>query len=171
MLLLVGPVDLVVGAVGLDGALLEVAALGLHRPEAAHVELPEVHAGIALDDPVGERLAGAARGGDAGGEAAGEVEIVELGRAAHDRLAVGGDRDRPVDDGLDAGLVEHRQAVGGEAGEERQPVVVGVEQLAAEIERRQAAPAAARAVLPAADGEAAGIGLEVEVVVRDRAAS
>ena len=39
VLLLVGPVDLVVGAIGLDGAFLEIAPLRLHRAEAAHVEL------------------------------------------------------------------------------------------------------------------------------------
>ena len=52
MHLLGGPMDLVVGAIGLDRALLEPAALRLRRAEAADVELPEVHAGIAVDDPV-----------------------------------------------------------------------------------------------------------------------
>ena len=59
------------------------------------------------------RFAGAARGGDARGEAAGDEEIVELRREAHDRLAVGGDGDGAVDERLDADLVQDRQALGG----------------------------------------------------------
>ena len=109
--------------------------------------------GIAMDDPVRHGLASAARCGDAGGEAAGDVEIVELRREPHDRLAIGRHRNRAVDDGLDADLVEHRQAFRGRQREKLEAVHVRREQLAAEIERRHAAPAAACTVLPAADGE------------------
>ena len=42
----------------------------------------------------------------------------------------------------------------------------GREELAGEIERRPATPAALGAVLPAADGEGADIGLQVEILVR-----
>ena len=122
-------------------------------------------AGIAVDDPVGQRLAGAAGGGDAGGEAAGDVEIVEFRREADDRLAVGGDRDRPVDDRLDADLVEERQPLRRRQREEFEPIHVGREKLAGEVEGRPPAPAALGAVLPAADGEGADIGLEVEILV------
>ena len=163
--LLARPVDLVVGAIGFDRPGLEVAALGVQRAEAAGVERPQVHAGIAVQDPVGHGFAGAAGSGDAGGEAAGEEQVVELRRRPEDRLAVGRDGDRSVDHRLDADVVEHRQPQCGGDREQLEALEIGGEQLAAEFERRQAAPAALGALLPAADGEGAGVGLEIEVVV------
>jgi len=68
---------------------------------------------LALDDPFRHRLAGAAGSGDARGEAAGDIEIVAFRGQAHDRLAIGRDRDRPVDHRADAELVQHRDALGG----------------------------------------------------------
>ena len=44
--------------------------------------------------------------------------------------------------------------------------MLGAKQLAPEVEGRKAAMEALRAILPAADGEGAGIGLQVEIVVR-----
>ncbi len=82
----------------------------MRRAEAAHVERPQVHARIAVDDPVGHHPARAARRRDARREAAAQVEVVELGREADDRLAVGGDRDRAVDHLPDADFVQHRDA-------------------------------------------------------------
>src|SRR5919206_2227691 len=92
------PVQGVVAAVGLDRALGEVAAGGVVRPEAAHVEGPQVVLGLAVEDPLRYGVAGAAARRDARGEAAGDEEVVEPGRRPHDRLAVGRDRDRAVDD-------------------------------------------------------------------------
>jgi len=81
--------DLVVAPVAVDAALGEILRAHVMAAEAAHVEGPQVEPGFTLDDPFRHRLAGAAGGGDARGEAAGDVEIVAFGRQAHDRLAVG----------------------------------------------------------------------------------
>ena len=43
--------------------------------------------GLAMDNPLRDRLAGSARGGDARGEAAGDEEVVQFRRLAEDRLA------------------------------------------------------------------------------------
>jgi ribosome-associated heat shock protein Hsp15 len=55
-------VNFVIRPIGFDGALLEIAPLRLCRPETPHVELPEVHPRIAINDPVRHRLAGAKQG-------------------------------------------------------------------------------------------------------------
>src|SRR5262249_16377630 len=89
--LLVRPVDLVVRAIGLDGALLKPPGLRLRLAEAPDIKLPEVHPRIAIDDPISHRLAGAAGSGDTGRKTAGNVEILQFGRETHDRLAVGRD--------------------------------------------------------------------------------
>ena len=70
-------------------------------------------------DPVRHHEPGAAGGRDAGGEAAGDEEIVDPLRDAHHRLAVGRHRDRAVDHGADADLVQHRHALGRGLGDER----------------------------------------------------
>src|SRR4030095_5210564 len=72
------PMDAVIVAIGLDGPFFEIAAGAVRAAEPAHVEGPKVHAGIAVEDPIRHRFAGAARGGNAGGEAARQEEIVEL---------------------------------------------------------------------------------------------
>ena len=105
------PMDRVIIAIGLDGPFLEIPARAVRGAEPAHVEGPEVHAWIAVEDPIGHRFAGAARGGYAGGESARHEEIVELGRETQDRFAVGRDRNRPVDDRLNADLVEDGQSL------------------------------------------------------------
>src|SRR5262245_35522306 len=105
------PMDTVIVAIGLDGPFLEIPARAVRAAEPTHVEGPEVHARIAVEDPIGHRFAGAARGGDPSGEPARHEEIVELGRETQDRFAVGRDRNRPVDDRLDADLVEDRQSL------------------------------------------------------------
>ena len=145
-----------------------VVRLPKRRTSNGHRSMP----GIAVDDPVRHRQPGAARRRDARGEAAGDVEIVELRREAHDRLAVGRDRDRAVDHGADADLVQHRDALGGRQRERARagPCSAGTARGRNPIgscrraERR-------RARLPAADRERAGLGLEIEDSGRDRAAS
>ncbi len=96
----------------------------------------------------------AARCRDAGREAAGHVEIVELRRQPHHRLAIGRDGDRTIDDGADADVVEDGKPLGGGKGEEREPVHVGGEEFAREFEGRPLFPASRRAIFPAADGKA-----------------
>src|SRR5205823_12541584 len=73
-------------------------------------------------------------------------------------------RDRSVDHRLDADLVEDRDPLGGWKRKELEPLHIGRKELAAKIERRHAAPAAFRSVFPAADGEGAGIGLQIEIL-------
>ena len=114
----------VIAGVAFDRALVHVSLDRMRRAEAAHVEGPQVESGIAVDDPIGHHPARAARCGDAGGEAAAEVEIVELRREADDRLAVGGDRDRPVDHLPDADFAQCGDACGGRPGERRKPIEI-----------------------------------------------
>ena len=159
------PVHLVIGGIGLDGALLEIARLRMHRAEAPHVEGPQVHARIAMQDGVGHGEPRPARSGNASREAAGHVEIVEFGCQPHDRLAIGGHRNGPVDHRLNADLVQNRQALGGRKREKLQPLHVGRKKFAPEIEGRHSAMKAPRALLPAADGKGAGIGLQIEILV------
>ena len=92
-------------------------------------------------------------------------EIVELWRKAEDRFAVGRDRNRPVDDRLDADLVEDWQSLGARQREQFEALHVLGEQFPAELERRARSPAALRSLLPAADRERADIWLEIEVLV------
>ena len=161
-----GPVDLVIGAIGFDGALFQITRLGLHVGEAAHVEGPQVHAGIAMQDEIRHGETRTSRCGDARGEAAGNVEVLVGRRLAHDRFAIRRDGNGAIDDALDPDLVQHRKSGRGGKREELQPLHVGLQQFAPEGQGRQAAVEAFRTILPAANGEAAGIGLEVEIVVR-----
>src|ERR1700736_3211139 len=55
--LLVWIMDVVVGRVDLDSAHQRVIAIPIGRAEAAKVHLPEVEAGLAVDDPLGHRPA------------------------------------------------------------------------------------------------------------------
>src|SRR5262245_65273930 len=64
------PMDTVIVAIGLDGSFLEIPARAVRAAEPAHVEGPEVHAGIAVEYPSGHRVAGAAPGASAGGSTA-----------------------------------------------------------------------------------------------------
>ncbi len=137
----------------------------MRATEPAHVEGPQVHAGIAVEDPIRHRLARAARGGNAGGEAAGHEEIVELWREPQDRFAVGRDRYRSVDDGLDANFVEDRQSLRARQREQLEALHILGEQLPPELEGGTRAPAALRPLLPSPDRESTDIGLEIEILV------
>ena len=99
----------------------------------AHVEGPQVEPRLALDDPSPPSPRRRRPTRDARGEAAGDVDAVAFRRETHDRLAVGRDRDRAVDHGADAELVQDRQALGGRQHELLQPLP-GRQQLAAERE-------------------------------------
>ena len=98
-------------AVELERARAHPADVVVRRAEAADVDRPEVVGRLAARDPLGERLAGAAAGRDAERvEAAADVEALELGRLAEDEVAIGREALRPVDQLLDAGLGERRDA-------------------------------------------------------------
>ena len=134
--------------------------------EAAHVERPQVERGPSLEDPLRHHLARPAAGGDAVEEAGGDEEVVELGRLAHHEVGVGRVRDRAVDQRADAGLLEHRRALGGELGELREAVVVGVEQLPAERCRDVAVDTERdRVGLVPADQQTRPVGLVVDEVI------
>ena len=165
------PRDVVVAAVALDRALVHVLLDRVRRAEAANVERPQVETGIAVDDPVRHHPAGAAGRGDSRRESAAQVEIVELRREADDRLAVGGDRNRTVDQLPDADFVEHRDPRARRFGERREALEVRLQQLGTEIGADAVRAPRRRVVLPAADRERAGLGLQVEACRRDRAAS
>ena len=92
-------------------------------------------------------------------------KFVELRREPHHRLAVGGDRDRSVDQRLDADLVQDRQALRRAEQDRLEALEVLREKLAREVERHALAPAGGRVLLPAADGEGADVGLQVEDAV------
>src|SRR3989442_435257 len=77
--------------------------------------------------------AGAARRRDARGEAAAQIEIVDLRREADDRLAVGGDRNGAADHLPDADLAERRDARGGRFGQRRETLEIRLQQLGTEV--------------------------------------
>ena len=147
------PRDVVVAGVALDRARVHELLDRMRRAEAAHVERPQVHARIAVDDPVGHHPARAAGCGDARREAAAEVEVVELGGEADDRLAVGGDRDRSVDHLPDADLVQRRNPRRRGFGERREALEIRLQQLGPEIRADAAGAPRRRVRLPAADRE------------------
>ena len=70
---------------------------------APRVDLPELVAGLALDDPLGELLAGPACLGDAEAEAHGEEVIGQAAHGTEQGIAVGRIGDGPVHHALDAG--------------------------------------------------------------------
>ncbi len=133
--------------------------------EAADVEGPEVHARVAVENPMRHRLAGAAGCGDARCEAAGDEEILELRREPHHRLAVGGDRDRSVDQRLDADFVQDRQALRRAEEDRLEALEILREKLAREFERHALAPASWCVLFPAADRERADVRLQIEDAV------
>ena len=97
--LAVGPVHLKQQPEALARALGQVASVVLKAAEACDVELGEIDAGLALDDPLGENLAGAGGIEDAlRVEAGGDKKIPQLRRLAHDELVVGGEAFRPVEE-------------------------------------------------------------------------
>ncbi len=166
LVLVARPGDGVVAAVALDRAVVEEPRAGVQRPEPADVERPQVEPGIALDDPVGHRLADAAGGGDPRGEAAGEKEILQPRRRPDDRLAVGRNRDRPVDDRPDAEIAEQRNAPCGGLEHLVQPFEIVAEKLALAFPRD--APLRVDGwgeFLPAADRQRPRFRLDVEAAV------
>ena len=165
VVLLPRPVDGIIAGVGLDRAFVKIGLADVVIAEPADVERPQVHAGLAGDDPFGHQAPGAAGRGDARREAAGDEEVVELGRPAEDRLAVGRDRDRPVDQGAHADPLEHRHAFGGQHRELLEAVEVGGQELAREVAGDARLAERHRIGLPAPDRQAADLGLHVDQVV------
>jgi hypothetical protein len=161
----VGPCHVVIAAVAFHRALVHEALDRVRRAEAAHVERPQIHAWIAIDDPVGHHPARAAGGRDAGGKPAAQVEIVELGGEPDDRLAVGGDRDRAVDQLADPDLVQHRNAHRRGLRERLETVEVRLQEFRTEVGTNAVVPPRRRVRFPSADRERARLRLDVEIVI------
>ncbi len=77
---------------------------------AARIDGHHIDAGFALDDPLRELPARAAGGGDAEAMTFVEPEILRAPSRTHQRAAVRGVRDGPIDDVLDAAVGERRNA-------------------------------------------------------------
>ena len=162
----IGPCDVIVAAITFDGSLVHEAFDRLRCAEAAHVERPQIHARVAVDDPVRHHPARAPRRCDTRGESAAQVEVVERRRQADDGLAVRGDRDRSVDELSNADFVEQRDAHRGCFGNRCEALEVRREELGTEIGANAVVAPRCRVRFPATHGERAGLRLEVEVVIR-----
>ena len=102
------------------------------RPEAARVEREHVDARLALDDPLGELPARAARRRDAEAVALVEPHVRQAPGRTDERAAVRRVRDRPVDDVLDAAVRERGHAPLRALDVRHEPIEVAVEEALAE---------------------------------------
>ena len=163
----VGPRDFVVQAEHLGDPVVQPAVVAVERREAADVDAGEVAGGCAVDDPLRQRPARTARGGDAHRvESGADEEVVELGRLAEDELVVGGEALRAVVELLDAGHLERGDAQQRVVHQDLEVVPILFQQL--EFERvRDVVGRHPRLGLrlEAADDEAADLFLEVRVAV------
>src|SRR5262249_7113910 len=92
----------------------QVASVTLERHRAPDVDVPEIHRRMAVEDPVGEHLAGAARRLDADRvEAGGDEEVPQLRRLSEQVAVVRREALGPVEEELDAGRSEDRDAMHG----------------------------------------------------------
>ena len=110
----------------LDRALLaeEPGRLELVRPVDA--DRREVDRRVPFDQPLRHHVAEAAAGEDADRvQAAGKVEVVDLGRLAQHRGDVVGEALRPAEERPDPDVLERREAPHRDLEERRQPVPVG----------------------------------------------
>jgi hypothetical protein len=134
--------ELLVGERDAEAAGVVLAHLGVGVGErrvvavAGDVHAPDVGAGVAVHHPVGERQAHAAALRQAGHDGVGHPHALHALDRADQRVAVGAERERAVDELLDAGAADQREVLerplelGGDAVE-----VVG-EQLEHEVPRR-----------------------------------
>ena len=164
--LLAGPVNCIILAVTFDCAIVQKAMARMQFTETTDIESPQVEAGIAIEYPLCERLAGAAGSGDTGSESAGGEKIGQPRHRAHDRLAVGRDWNRTVDDTAHTQLAENRQAFQRRFEEFLQTFEFAIEQETL-ILPRKAFPGIDRAGLlfPAADRQRARFGLGVKAAI------
>src|SRR3546814_14301691 len=87
-------------------------------------------------DPLGERLPGAAAGGDAEGvEAGADEEVRQLRRLAEDEVAVRREAFRAVDELLDAGGLQRRHSAERQLHELLEVIEVGIQQGVVEARR------------------------------------
>ena len=137
--------------------------------EAAHVHLPEVEAGLALGDPLGDHPADPAGAGEpVGAEPGGDEEAAHLGLAEAE-LVVGRERLGPVDQLRHLDLVHRRHPALRVLDDLGEAVPVVLEQAAVEVERdlvEAAGPVGRKAgcalALVAAHHQAAAVLAEVD---------
>ncbi len=99
-------------AQSLHRALAQIRAVAVKSGEAADVDIPQVDAGLAADDPFGEQPARAAGVGDAGGvEPGGDEEAAAVRRLTQDEIAVGRETLRPVEELAHLRGLETRRAM------------------------------------------------------------
>src|SRR5438552_19091662 len=96
--------------------------------EPPDIERPQVEARLSADDPLGHHLAGAAASGYAVGEPRADEGIVELGRLAHDELAVRRKRDGAIDKLADSHFLDDRRALDGGLGQHLEALDIAFEQ-------------------------------------------
>src|SRR5712692_9732784 len=107
--LAVRPRQRVVQPEDLADPVAQPAVVPVERGEPPDVDDGQVGARVAVDDPVGQRLARAARRGDADRvETGGDEEVPQLRRLAEDELVVRGEALRPVVQLLHAGRGQDR---------------------------------------------------------------
>ena len=167
----VGPGHLVVQAQHLGNAVGQPALVGVEAGEATHVDRPQVERGLALHDPLGQRLAGAAAGGDPHRvEAAADPEVGEARRRPEDKVVIGGERLGPVVELLDLRGGQRRHALDRVFHQDLERLPVVGQQLELEVLRdatavRGALQPGCRLRLEAAHQQAADLLLEVHVAV------
>ncbi len=106
--------DLIVMAVELHGARIHEGPRVVMKGEAAHIQRPEIEAGLALHDPFRHHAPGAAASGDAIEESGGDIAVIQFRRFAHDEIAIGGIGDRAIYQLAHAHLLQDRGAFGGQ---------------------------------------------------------
>src|SRR6185437_4345009 len=127
------------------------------------VDIPQIHRRMALGDPLGQHLAGAARGLDADRvEPRGDVEVLQLRRLAEEIAVVGGEALGTVEEDLQPGLAEYRDAVDGMAQHRLDMVEIGGELVEAEALGDAVHAPRLGDRLEAADEQLAGILLGVD---------
>ena len=121
----------------LHRALLAEAPGRLELVRPVDPDRGDVERRVLLDQPLRHHVAEPAAGQDADRvEAAGEVEVVDLGRLAEHRRQVVGEALRPAEERADAGVLERREAPHRHLEERRQPVPVGREHRERAVARR-----------------------------------
>ena len=162
----VGPVHGVEQAQRLGRAVAQVGAIALERVQAADVDVGEVDGHAAVADPFGEDLAGAARALDADRvEAAGDEQVAHLGRLAEQVAVVRGEALRAVEEGLDTGGGQDRQAPRGALQDRLEMIHVLGQAVEAEGLRDAAHPPGLGHRLEGADQQLAGVLLVVGAFV------
>ena len=165
--LLIGPMNLVVVGVAFHAALMPVAVAQVVMPEAAYIQRPEIERGLALQDPLSHRPAGAAGGGNTGCEAASDIVIIQLRCQPHNRLAIWRNGNGAVDHSADAELIKDGQPPGGEDDDLLEAAKINLKQLPLKLNGQEAVLAADLGTLfPTTEHEGTGLRLAVEEVIR-----